>query len=243
MKFLQLLWTWSYQFGLILLVLQLPFSIMFGSYKRVVSVRILRKFPRTIFGSDFIYLLVICVIQQPKLLAILCMLFLDWLQTENMDANREQYRNAFHDSIWNAFHDSNSTSMSINKFTVSTAATLLHILETYYIMQILDSLSSTIPHTSVPQDDTSFKGEIKVLETDYIVKYNTTYNRLWKQTTLCKFWRFSSWVGWGLVSSLASASLQLSSSLFFLVSCWEYLCLLPSDCALAKDLFLPPSED
>ena len=86
-------------------------------------------------------------------------------------------------------------SMSINKFTVSTAATLLHILETDYIMQILDSLSSTIPHTSIPQDDTSFKGEIKVLETDYIVKYNTTYNRLWKQTTLCKFWRFSSWVG------------------------------------------------
>ena len=127
------------------------------------------------------------------------------------------------------------------KFT--TAATLLHILETDYIMQILDSLSSTIPHTSVPQDDTSFKGEIKVLETDYIVKYNTTYNRLWKQTTLCKFWRFSSWVGWGLVSSLASASLQLSSSLFFLVSCWEYLCLLPLDCALAEDLFLPPSED
>ena len=67
--------------------------------------------------------------------------------------------------------------MSINKFTVSTAATLLYILETDYIMQILDSLSSTIPHTSVPQDDTSFKGEIKVLETDYIVKYNTTYNR------------------------------------------------------------------
>jgi len=85
-KFLQLLWTWSYQFSLILLVLQVPFSIMFGSDKLVVSVRILRKFPRTIFGSDFIYLLVICVIQQPKLLAILCMLFLDWLQTENMDA-------------------------------------------------------------------------------------------------------------------------------------------------------------
>ena len=55
--------------------------------------------------------------------------------------------------------------------------------------------------------------------------------------------------------SLASASLQLSSLLFFPGSCREYfyllpsdcalaehLCLLPSDCALAEHLFLPPSE-